>query len=85
MQEGNNNTQPAAKKILQPLTKEDVNHKRHFHSSSVYPNRTNPVLSARGEYCSVQYYQKDYETLWVLKEKACKTAQCHEGLQHILD
>jgi hypothetical protein len=27
----------------------------------------------------------DYETLRVLKEKACKTDKCHEGLQHILN
>jgi hypothetical protein len=67
------------------LTKDDIKQKRHFHSSSSHPNRTNPVLSPRGEYCLTQYYQKDYDTLRILKDKACKTNGCRNGVQRILD
>lgn len=42
-------------------------------------------LSPAGEKCVAQYYRRDYELLGEHKERLCKTRDCLEGIQSILD
>ena len=50
------------------------------HSSRGYQKK----LTAAAERCLARYFHKDYELLRELERLACKTDDCHHGLQSIL-
>ena len=50
------------------------------------PAPPNKRLSDRGEYCAIQFFKQDYETIQELIDlNACKFPQCNLALQSILD
>lgn len=60
--------------IVERLKHSSTKHKKDFHP-----------LSELGRKCITQYYKEDYKLIRLLKEKACKSSNCTQALQSMLD
>jgi len=72
------------RKDKQETNDDKIKETEHFmeHSSS---EQHFPPLSNLGKKCLAQYYAKDYSLIQTLKEKSCKTEDCRQALQSILN
>ena len=65
---------------------DDARSQTKLHTSALSKDGTEKYLSKRSQQCLAKYYQRDYEILQELLDlNACKTEQCVQAIQSILN